>query len=53
MSLQEKLDIKKYLDSEKAKKDLCGTYAFCKYCNKSNKFPCASAYRQYIRKGEK
>lgn len=45
--LQEKLDFRKYHESEIIGKDLCGTYFYCKYCNKKNKYPCASAYKKY------
>lgn len=44
--LQQKLDAKKYEESAKAGKDLCGTYDYCKYCNKKNKYPCAAAYNK-------
>lgn len=44
--LQNEIDIKKWLDSEKAKRDLCGNYLFCKYCDKSLANPCASAYKK-------
>ena len=43
--LQNEIDIKKWLDSEKAQRDLCGSYLFCKYCDKSLPNPCASAYK--------
>lgn len=43
--LQNELDIKKWLDSEKENMDLCGTYDFCKGCNKEIEFPCAKAYQ--------
>lgn len=42
--MQDRLDEMKYRDSQKLDKDLCGTYSFCKFCNKRNKYPCASAY---------
>lgn len=44
--LQKNIDFKKYIESEMWGKDLCGTYDFCKCCNKKNKFPCASAYKK-------
>ena len=46
--LQNDLDIKKWLESEKINRDLCGTYPFCEYCDKSLKFPCAEAYKLYM-----
>ena len=42
--LQLELDIKKWIESEKIGHDLCGTYAFCEYCEKEIKYPCAEAY---------
>ncbi len=42
--LQNDLDIKKWLESEKEKKDLCGTYDFCIKCDKTKETPCAVAY---------
>lgn len=41
---QEKFDIQKWIDSEKAKKDLCSTYDICKNCDKSFDRPCEKAY---------
>ncbi len=51
--LQKKLDVIKYLESEKAGKDLCGTYTYCKHCNKKNKYPCAAASRHTQKKRTK
>ena len=52
--LQKLLDDMKYEESKNANKDLCGTYVFCKYCNKKNKYPCASARIKYGKiKGDK
>ena len=42
--LQLELDVKKWIESERAGKDLCGSYAFCEYCDKELKYPCAEAY---------
>lgn len=39
-------DVEKYYASEKANKDLCGTYEFCCYCKKKNKNPCVAAKRK-------
>lgn len=48
--LQKQLDEIKYFDSEKQKKDMCGEYSFCNECNKKNKYPCASAYKKFIKR---
>ncbi len=45
--LQNRLDIKKWLESENAKKDLCSTYDYCSYCDKTLVNPCALAYTLY------
>lgn len=42
-SLQEKLDIDKWLNSEKLRRDLCGEYDYCAYCENESEFPCAYA----------
>lgn len=44
--LQRVLDIEKYILSKNAGVDLCGKLDYCKYCNKKNKYPCASAKRK-------
>ena len=36
-------DIDKWLASEKAHRDLCGTMTWCKYCVKAEIYPCAKA----------
>ena len=41
--IQKQIEYYKWMESEKNKKDTCGTYDFCKYCEKSLKNPCASA----------
>ena len=41
--LQHRLDIEKWLASEQAGRDLCGTMNWCKYCVKAEKDPCARA----------
>lgn len=41
--LQESFDVRKYEDSRVAGGDTCGTYDFCTYCNKKNKYPCGQA----------
>lgn len=47
--LQLEHDVMEYLASEKANKDLCGSYEYCCYCRKKNKNPCAAAKRKFIR----
>ena len=42
--LQNKLDIQKWIDSQKANKDMCGSYDFCVKCDKNKENPCALAY---------
>ncbi len=41
--LQAKLDLQKWLDSEKNHKDMCGMYDYCKYCDLKDATPCATA----------
>ena len=41
--LQAKLDLQKWLDSEKYHKDMCGMYDYCKYCDRNDATPCATA----------
>ena len=41
---QSELDVKKWLDSERAGIDTCGSYEYCTKCDKSLENPCASAY---------
>lgn len=42
-SKQAELDVIKWTDSEKGA-DMCGTYDYCKNCDKNNDYPCARAY---------
>lgn len=42
-SLQEKIDVEKWLASEKAGRDLCGAMTWCVYCVKAETYPCAKA----------
>ena len=44
--LQGMLDVQKWHDSEVNHRDMCGTYAFCAYCDKSISMPCATAYEK-------
>lgn len=41
--IQKQIEYTKWLESEKKKKDTCGTYDFCKYCDKKLENPCAHA----------
>lgn len=43
INVQKKIDYDKWLESERKKKDMCGSYDFCKYCDKSVQNPCAHA----------
>ena len=43
---QIELDVKKWLDSEKAGIDTCGSYEYCANCDKSLENPCARAYEK-------
>lgn len=52
VDLQKQLDKVKYIDSENANCDTCGTYKFCIVCNKKNKYPCAAAYQNFMKKYE-
>ncbi len=44
--LQEMIDLKKWYDSEANGRDMCGSYDFCAYCDKSLSLPCATAYEK-------
>lgn len=46
-NFQEDFELKKWMDSRKANKDLCGTYDFCIKCDKSLERPCEKAYVAY------
>ena len=41
--LQDKIDVEKWLKSEKAGRDLCGEEDFCFYCDKKEEYPCGHA----------
>ena len=45
-SIQREIDVRKWLESEAAQRDLCGSYLFCKHCDKSLPYPCAQAYKK-------
>ncbi len=48
--LQTRLDVEKWIASEKSGVDLCGTFAYCKYCRKSEEYEytCARAVRRML-----
>ena len=49
-SSQKKIDYEKWLESEKKHKDMCGSYDFCKYCDKSLENPmCYVLLTQFLR----
>ena len=41
--LQHVIDVDKWLASERAGRDLCGTMTWCTLCVKGEMFPCAKA----------
>ena len=47
---QNELDVKKWTLSEKAQKDLCGTFDFCDCCKKEEENHCEKAYNRHKRK---
>ena len=50
---QKKIDEQKWIDSEKAGHDTCGTYKFCSKCDKSIENPCATAKAKLNKKKSK
>ena len=46
---QKELELQKWFDSEKAGKDTCGSYDYCKNCDKSLAQPCATAYQKTVK----
>lgn len=42
--LQEFLDAEKWKDSEKRACDMCGRYVRCRYCVRTEEYPCAMAH---------
>lgn len=44
--LQDKLDVKKWIDSEEKGADTCGEYEYCSFCEKTEVTPCAKAYNK-------
>lgn len=51
--LQTVLDADKWYESERVGKDACGTFPYCKRCDKSIAYPCAAAYKAFYAKDEK
>lgn len=49
--LQAKIDLKKWLDSEIHMYDMCGSYEFCRFCDKAEETPCANAYERLRAEG--
>ncbi len=45
-ALQEYLDVVKWKDSEKIRADMCGRYARCRYCTRTEDYPCARAHNR-------
>ena len=41
--LQEQIDVNKWLASERAGRDLCGSMSWCVFCVKGEEYPCAKA----------
>lgn len=46
--LQDKLDLIKWFDSEDRRRDMCGTYSYCAFCNKYIPNPCAVSITKYM-----
>lgn len=44
--LQAQLDRQKWLDSVSNNRDMCGTYDYCAFCDKSLPLPCATAFEK-------
>lgn len=43
------LDQKKWIDSIKEQRDMCGEYDYCCVCDKSKTNPCALAHNRYVK----
>lgn len=41
---QEYLETVKWLESEEKDTDTCGSYNFCRFCDKTKDYPCARAF---------
>ena len=48
MKLQEFLDAEKWKDSEKRACDMCGRYVRCRYCVRTEEYPCAMAHNRLV-----
>ena len=46
IALQARLDLQKWYDSVENGRDMCGSYSYCAFCDKSAALPCADAYEQ-------
>ena len=46
--LQEFLDAEKWKDSEAHACDMCGRYARCRYCMRTQEYPCAMAHNRMV-----
>lgn len=46
--LQTFLDVAKWKDSERMQTDMCGRYARCRYCTRTESYPCARAHNRLI-----
>lgn len=47
LARQNVMDVEKWLASERAGRDLCGTMPYCEYCMKAEMHPCAKAEFRY------
>ncbi len=47
--LQKFLDVVKWKDSERNACDMCGRYARCRYCVRTEDYPCAMAHERLVR----
>ena len=46
IALQARLDLQKWYDSVENRRDMCGTYSYCAFCDKTLAHPCATAYEK-------
>lgn len=46
VALQARLDLQKWYDSQTNGRDMCGSYAYCAYCDKTAPLPCATAFEK-------
>ncbi len=45
--LQAVLEREKWMESERAMRDVCGEFPYCRCCDKGDAYPCAAAYRRH------